>query len=659
MILPNPSHSHTDALVPEAFKEVPEELKQRNCWMGTKLKRRPDGKLDKPPYRVRAGLPVIKADKTDPQNRASFDEAYDALSRSLVDAIGFVFTQKDSFTVVDRDDVIDPETGEIDKEAGSILDSFDTYAEISVSGTGLHIICEAEKPVGRCKTGNTEIYDGRPGARFMVITGNRLGACTEIRECQDSVNELYYSLFPDVENANSEKQRTPARALPQLEELLEKARAFPRMGAKFRKLFDRGDISDYNSASDADYALMTMLIFLCAGDRETVIEAFKQSALYRPPPEKHRRYVELSVNNALASYSGSYYRPKALREKSTPEQRDVLTPYLALLLDASWWKGQKAAAAYKAYAALVLAAVENGIATDAEELRVGADVRSLAERAGLSRESLGRSSLPYLTKDLKLITWKRGAGNRAGEFILRKPKLTADVTIKVSTQYFNGDAYGDGLFALAQLIRMRTGASRTGRVTHLGEMQKVARLGMVAMFCMITLTASPRGLTAEELVGRTGRRRDHVLNAMRKLSDRNIVKEPRKGFFTFVQGYWSAYEEELRKSLIVESERRQRKQHQKERWNNEQKLKEGRAECHAQRDEKVISLDAERRRKLDKEAAFNQPTDDRHLTEEQKVQREECAMMQKYDRMVERCMDRLGAVFDTRDGGVLEPEGAP
>jgi hypothetical protein len=83
----------------------------------------------------------------------------------------------------------------------------------------------------------------------------------------------------------------------------------------------------------------------------------------------------------------------------------------------------------------------------------------------------------------------------------------------------NGQTYGDGLDALAKLIRMRMGTANAGRSVGLGELHKVARLGMVAMFVMVSLTAYPRGLTAEELVEGTGRRRDHVISTMRKLQD--------------------------------------------------------------------------------------------------------------------------------------------
>jgi hypothetical protein len=631
---------------------TPEKLKKLPKWMGARFEHRPDGKLNKPPYRIRPGRPAIKADKTNPKNWTTFEKAYKALSMGDVDAIGFVFTGEDRFCVVDLDEVLDPETGEIGEEASKILASFeDTYAELSVSGEGIHIVCEAEKPGDRCKKDPVELYDGGSGARFVVITGTQLSRRTDISPCQSEINALYERVFgEEAARWASRPARRTHEAAGRLdrEELLEKARN-SRTGAQFRKLYDRGDRTGYDSPNEADYALINTLIFWCPGDRDLVEELFRESALYRPPPEKHKGYVGISIRNALASYKGSFYKPKALREKSTQDQLDVLNPYLSLLLDASLWKGQKAAGGFKAYAALVTLAVEDGIATDVEELRVGADVRNLAERAGLNRVTLCRSSLPYLTQDLKLVRWRRGEGNKAGEFVLRKPDFPSEATTKVSTQYFSGSTYGDGLDALKNLIRMRSGVSRTGKVTHLGEMQTVARLGMVAMFAMVTLTAHPRGLKAEEFVERMGRRRDHVLSALRKLEETQILTESREGFFTFADGFWAAYKRSLISSGIIASEHRQRRQHERERRDREMKLEEGRAQWHAKRDEKVISLDAERRRKEDKEAARNQPTDQRHETPRQKEEREERPMLEEYDRKIERCMDRLGEVFAARD----------
>jgi hypothetical protein len=168
------------------------------------------------------------------------------------------------------------------------------------------------------------------------------------------------------------------------------------------------------------------------------------------------------------------------------------------------------------------------------------------------------------------------------------------------------------------------------------------------MFCLVTLTALPREQTLAEIVERTGRDKYRIREAMDKLKSKSIVEEPREDTFTLAEGFWTAYDRELKRSLIVDAERWQRKQHQQERRDNALSLEEGRAKWRARHDPKVVSLAAKRRRDLDREARLNQPVANEQLNEQQKAQREEHALLQEYDRKVERCMDRLGAVFDAR-----------
>src|ERR671932_445611 len=86
------------------LQHIPKQLTQENRWMGTRFVYKPDGKIDKPPYRVRRGVEVIPASKTNPDNWATFKEASEALARGDVDAIGLVITANDPLTVLDFDD---------------------------------------------------------------------------------------------------------------------------------------------------------------------------------------------------------------------------------------------------------------------------------------------------------------------------------------------------------------------------------------------------------------------------------------------------------------------------------------------------------------------------------------------------------------------------
>src|SRR5215217_6853157 len=234
-------------------QNIPEQL-QALAWMGTRFKVGRDGKVDKPPYCVKPRR-VHKADKTSPKNHATFEEAVAAYDARRVHAIGIVLSEDDPITIADIDHALDPETGEMHPRAAEIVERFDTYQETSVSGTGIHIVMHGKKPGPRCKKElgdgvSVEIYDQK---RFVVVTGNGLGNRKTIRNCQEELDDLYAELFPE---RRTSADRPTILGAVDLEdsELLERAR-HSRTGAKFRKLFDHGDIGDYESHSSADFAL--------------------------------------------------------------------------------------------------------------------------------------------------------------------------------------------------------------------------------------------------------------------------------------------------------------------------------------------------------------------------------------------------------------------
>jgi putative DNA primase/helicase len=116
-----------------------------------------------------------------------------------------------------------------------IVEAVPTYWEISHSGRGLHAIWEAEKRTDRCSSGKIEIYDGSPGVRFMVLTGNHLeGPPTEVRSCQSEIDTLVAKyLPPDPQPQSDEPHTAPEPIDLDDEELLNMARN-SRSGEEFR-----------------------------------------------------------------------------------------------------------------------------------------------------------------------------------------------------------------------------------------------------------------------------------------------------------------------------------------------------------------------------------------------------------------------------------------
>ena len=144
---------------------LPEELRQRRQWVVWKLEER-DGKPTKVPY-IAGGSG--KASSTDSLTWRSFEEAVQALETGRYNGIGFVFSSGDPFAGVDLDDCRDPETGELEEWAAKIVEAFGSYAEVSQSGTGVHIIIKGKAP--NKKRGKVEAYSLE---RFFAMTGQVL-----------------------------------------------------------------------------------------------------------------------------------------------------------------------------------------------------------------------------------------------------------------------------------------------------------------------------------------------------------------------------------------------------------------------------------------------------------------------------------------------------
>ena len=551
--------------------QIPEALRTRAQWMGTRFAVRKDGKLDKPPYVVRQGRRIVKAAKTNPENWASYEEARAALHAGKVDAIGFVFTKTDPYYVEDYDGVVDPGTGEIGPPAADFIHTRNSYAELSCSGKGVHVIGKGRKPDHvRCKSTalgfGLEVYDRK---RFVVITGNRISATSEVADLQQELDALCRKLWPASgatrpRQGRGGKGKGSATFINEVarhasvadEDLLERARR-AKHGPKFRALYDHGDISRYDSASEADYALINLLIFWCAGDPDRIARLFRGSALYRTEG-KDPGYVELSVSNALASYVGGFYRPRDVERarREEPGEADPLAPYIELLLDLPQWCGRKAASAYKAYAGAVVLAAEDGIVEDQGSLRISCDLRRLAEAAGMRRQTLGDSALSHLMK-MGLLRWRPGKGTKAGLLVLPKPERSASRTNKETTHYFIGTTYAPletALETLRLLIRMRPGHSKHA---------KLLRLGMPAMFVTVALVFGGvrRGQKITELADRTGRRVRDLRKVLARLKGAGIAREVAKDTYRLTDDYAAQYLQVLDWSGITYTEREQKRRH--------------------------------------------------------------------------------------------------
>jgi len=183
---------------------IPAELKALRQWVCWKLVSR-DSKWTKVPIDPKNGRHA-RADN--PSTWTTFDEA---LAHYLnpandVQGVGFEFTAEADFCGVDLDDAIDTATNRLRPWAATIVDEFESYAEISPSRTGVKLYLRATKPGDKCRKpyhdGEVELYDR---GRFFAMTGARWpGTPATVEPRQEQLDKLYHQLFDG--EANEEKQ---------------------------------------------------------------------------------------------------------------------------------------------------------------------------------------------------------------------------------------------------------------------------------------------------------------------------------------------------------------------------------------------------------------------------------------------------------------------
>ena len=253
--------------LPVSAENVPDELKALPQWVVWQAMER-NGKLTKPPRQIDGQA----AKANDPSTWTTFEKAMEAYEAGEADGIGFMFAPGGGLVGVDLDHCVG-EDGTVAPKAEAIVEAIGSYTEFSPSGKGLHIIVRAELEKGH-RSGPIEVY---PGARFFTMTGSLYDEHSEIRANQAAVDGLVRAIRP--EKAKGAVATGGGRRYLPNPELIEKAKG-AKNGAKFSRLWE-GDASDYPSHSEADLALLAMLLYWTDGDEDRARLLFEQSGLCR------------------------------------------------------------------------------------------------------------------------------------------------------------------------------------------------------------------------------------------------------------------------------------------------------------------------------------------------------------------------------------------
>lgn len=243
-------------------------LPQWVCWGAP-------GKTRKCPYDPRTGYPA-KAGQAD--TWADLATAARAVRAGKYEGLGFEFNG--GIVGVDFDHCI--EDGRLNEWAAGWVRRFDSYTELSPSGTGLHIICKGKLPGEAVKRPRAELYDR---GRYFTVTGRPWGAQRPVREAQEAVNALYEELQAETRKPPDKPTEAPT-ALPPGEYL---STGLQRDGA-FRALWEGGRPNGNESADDL--ALMNKLAFWCGRDAAQMKAAFLASPHAAGKDEAHKKKLE-------------------------------------------------------------------------------------------------------------------------------------------------------------------------------------------------------------------------------------------------------------------------------------------------------------------------------------------------------------------------------
>ncbi len=312
-----------------------QERKNMKIWLCWNLKMNPDGKRTKVP--VSASGKATGTDEAHRHTLVIYEEAVRAARQRHYSGVGFVIPAGYFMLDIDHKDLDDP-------VVRKFLERFsNTYAEISVSGHGVHVLGKADLDQIETYTDNEgkrrlsrsyyqknskagiELYIGGITGRFCTYTGNAvndvpLADCTEAILTtlkQDMRRETIAGTKQKAEKHHSGPARVEEVTVTELTaeavEIIAALRT-QKNGDKFCRLYDAGDIAGYGSQSEADLALCTLIAYRAGNDPALIDTIFRSSALCRDKWERED-YREETIRKGILFCQGQFH-PSALNHPS-------------------------------------------------------------------------------------------------------------------------------------------------------------------------------------------------------------------------------------------------------------------------------------------------------------------------------------------------------
>lgn len=190
-------------------------------------------KIPRAPY-AHPEHPDRYVDAQDPDVWTDFATAQEWAAKLAGFELAYVIRNRDTFpdedlVLIDYDEVRIPERGEIHPIVREHIEAAGSYADVSTSGTGVHILCRGGLPDGvKTMSDDLPAADGFPdaeievydSAQFIAMTGQHIRATpAETATCQSFIDDLATEFATVTASRPDTMRDDPATPKAELEEL--------------------------------------------------------------------------------------------------------------------------------------------------------------------------------------------------------------------------------------------------------------------------------------------------------------------------------------------------------------------------------------------------------------------------------------------------------
>lgn len=209
--------------------------------------------------------------------------AYDTVKPH--DSKGFVLTEEDPFTVIDLDHCIGAQ-GRVKSETSRILMYFQSYTEISPSGTGFHIWVRGKIPSAIKR----EVFEIYSTLRYMTVTENATFNCP-LANCQLQLDRIFEKYGrANLSETGSFDVKDCHADLRKLYRVSSHLRRIWDLGCDFKKSDGSPDCSSY------DMALAGLLRDWSGSQIMWALKFFREQHGFAP---KHEKALQMTIVKAF------------------------------------------------------------------------------------------------------------------------------------------------------------------------------------------------------------------------------------------------------------------------------------------------------------------------------------------------------------------------